>query len=80
MHGMESRIVYHLKFLSIILIKNGRPTASAVHNKGVIINRIGSFVELQLIALKPPTGISHNRAKFAKSTLSEKPLKIRRIK
>ena len=62
--------VYQRKLVIIMLIKNEMPVASAVHNSGVITSKIGSLVELQLSALSAPTGISHNKAKLAKSISS----------
>jgi len=62
--------------LAIRLIKKEMPTARAVHKRGDITSKMGSFIELQLNALRAPTGISQSREKSPKSTFEEKPLKI----
>jgi hypothetical protein len=51
------------------------PTANAVQRRGTATSKIGSLYELQLNALRAPTGISHSKIKFAKPASPEKPRK-----
>jgi len=76
---IETAAEYQLKRLIIQLMKKEMPAARAVQIMGTITSRIGSFCELQLKALRAATGMSQSRAKSAKSTSPEKPLKIKMI-
>ena len=72
--------VYHLKFFTIMLIKNEMPAAREAQSSGANTSKMGSLVEVQLNALNAPTGMSQSRAKLAKSISTEKRLKSKMIK
>jgi len=75
MHRSEIMAKKGLRLVVIQLIKKEMPTARAVHKRGAITSKMGSFIELQLNALRAPTGISQSKEKFAKSASEEKPRK-----
>jgi hypothetical protein len=68
----NSGIMIKLKLSRIIYIKKGIPTAIAVHSRGTNTSRAGSFWALQFIVRMAAPGMSHRRAKLAKSAEEEK--------